>query len=79
MALTIGETTQQLHWALRDYIEAAYHVSHPMLVSQRRQLLEEIGVIYQKPYLESTLYKAGWISRTRPRPSDTRQFSASRS
>jgi hypothetical protein len=54
VALTIGETIQQLHWALRDYIEATYHVSHPVLVKQRRELLEELGVIHQRPYLEST-------------------------
>jgi Lhr-like helicase len=54
MSLTIGETTQQLYSALRDYIEATYHVSHPMLVAQRRRLLEEPGVIHQRPYLEST-------------------------
>jgi ATP-dependent helicase YprA (DUF1998 family) len=60
MSLTIGETIQQLHRALRDYIEATYHVSHPTLVAQRRQLLEEPGVIHQRPYLESTpRYKTG--------------------
>jgi ATP-dependent helicase YprA (DUF1998 family) len=60
MSLTIGETTQQLHRALRDYIEATYHVSHPTLVAQRRALLDESGVIHQRPYLESTpRYKSG--------------------
>jgi ATP-dependent helicase YprA (DUF1998 family) len=60
MYLTIGETTQQLHRALQDYIEATYHVSHPNLVAQRRQLLEQPGVIHQRPYLESTpRYKTG--------------------
>lgn len=60
MALTIGETTQQLHRALRDYIEATYHISHSTLVAQRRALLEEPGVISQRPYLESTpRYKTG--------------------
>jgi len=60
MALTIGETTAQLHRALRDYIEATYHVSHPTLVAQRRALLDEVGVIHQRPYLESTpRYRAG--------------------
>lgn len=54
MALTIGETTQQIHRALRDYIEATYHVSHPALVDQRTALLEQVGVIHQRPYLEST-------------------------
>ena len=60
MSLTIGETTHQLHGALRDYIEATYHVSHPMLVAQRRRRLDELGVIHQRPYLESTpRYRAG--------------------
>lgn len=54
MAMTIGETIQKLHRALLDYIEAAYHVSHPTLVAERRALLEEPGVIHQRPYLEST-------------------------
>jgi ATP-dependent helicase YprA (DUF1998 family) len=60
MALTIGQTIQQLHRSLRDYIEATYHVSNPLLVDQRRQLLEQRGVIHQQPYLESTpRYKTG--------------------
>lgn len=60
MPLTIGETIEQLHAALRDYIEATYHVSHPTLVAQRRELLEQPGVIHQRPYLESTpRYKTG--------------------
>jgi ATP-dependent helicase YprA (DUF1998 family) len=54
MALTIGETTQQLHRALRDYIEATYHVSHRTLVDQRSELLDQVGVIHQRSYLEST-------------------------
>ncbi len=54
MAITIGETIEELHGALRDYIEATYHISNPALVAQRRQLLEQLGVIHQKPYLEST-------------------------
>jgi ATP-dependent helicase YprA (DUF1998 family) len=54
MALTIGETIEQLHRALRDYIEATYHVSHPILIRHRSDLLGEAGVIHQRPYLEST-------------------------
>ena len=54
MPLTIAETNEQLHRALRDYIEATYHVSHPTLVGERRELLEQIAVIHQRPYLEST-------------------------
>ena len=60
MSLTIGETIQQLHGALQDYIEAAYHVSHPTLVAQRQEILRTTGVIHQRPYLESTpRYKTG--------------------
>lgn len=64
MFLTIGETVQQLHRALRDYIEATYHISHPMLVAQRRQLLDQPGVIHQRPYFETTpRYKTGPVFR----------------
>lgn len=54
MALTIGETIHQLQCALQDYIEATYHISHPKLVEQRHALLQQLGVIHQRPYLEST-------------------------
>ena len=64
MALTIGETVQQLQHSLRDYIEATYHVSDPTLVAQRQQILQKPGVIYQEPYLESTpRYKSGSLFR----------------
>ena len=59
-AATIGETLQQLHESLRDYVEATYHVSNPQLVLQRHRLLDKVGVIHQHPYLESTpRYKPG--------------------
>ncbi len=62
--MTIGQTVGQLHRALRDYIEAAYHISDPTLVEQRRRLLERPGVIHQRPYLESTpRYKQGSVFR----------------
>lgn len=60
MALTTRETIQQLHQALRDYIEATYHISNPTLITKRRQLLDELGVISQRPYIESTpRYRTG--------------------
>src|SRR3989442_13963169 len=60
MPLTIGETIEELQHSLRDYIEATYHISHPALVAQRRRLLDERGVVHQRPYLESTpRYKTG--------------------
>lgn len=53
-APTVGETVRELHRALRDYIEATYHVSQPALVAERRVLLEQAGVISQRPFFEST-------------------------
>ena len=58
--LTISQTTEQLHDALCEYIEATFHISDPAIIAQRKKILNETGVIYQHPYLESTpKYKAG--------------------
>jgi len=54
MSQTLSDTIDQLHYSLRDYIEAAYHISDPTLILQRRRLLDTMGVIHQKPYIEST-------------------------
>ena len=60
MSLTIQETIRQLHSALRDYIEATYHIGSPALIAQRKELLGKAGVIHQAPYLESTpRYQSG--------------------
>ena len=53
-APTVGETVSELHRALRDYIEATYHLSQPLLVAERRDLLKQTGVIAQRPFFEST-------------------------
>lgn len=50
----IQQTIDDLRLTLTHYIEATYHISHPLVVEQRRELLREIGGIYQQPYLEST-------------------------
>ena len=52
--LTLTETADSLHLALRDYIEATYHVSDERLVRLRRRLLDEAEVIRQNAYIEST-------------------------
>lgn len=54
VSATITQTIEELHTALREYIEAAYHVSDPRMVAQRRVLLDKLGIIHQRPYLEST-------------------------
>ncbi|MGW0056562.1 DEAD/DEAH box helicase [Nocardia nova] len=53
-APTIGETVSKIQAALRDYIEATYHIGHPTVISQRRALLKQKGVLFQDPYFEST-------------------------
>jgi ATP-dependent helicase YprA (DUF1998 family) len=53
-ASTISETTEKIQAALRDYIEATYHVGHPTLIAQRRALLEQEGVLFRTPFIEST-------------------------
>lgn len=52
--MTLDETGRSLHDALREYIEATYHISDERLVAQRRRLLEADGVIHQVPHIEST-------------------------
>lgn len=54
MTSSIQDTIKQLHTSLRDYIEATYHISDPVLIRQRRELLDQVGVIHQIPYIEST-------------------------
>lgn len=57
---TIKQTIDNLHGALKDYIEATYHISSASLISQREALLNRDGVIHRIPYLESTpRYKTG--------------------
>lgn len=51
---TIQQSIEQLHGALRDYIEATYHISAKSLIERRKALLDQPGVIHQVPYLEST-------------------------
>jgi ATP-dependent helicase YprA (DUF1998 family) len=51
---TIGDSITEIRMALQEYIEATYHVGHPSIVAQRRAILEEAGVIFQSPYIEST-------------------------
>ncbi len=54
MSATIQQTIDELRHTLTDYVEATYHIGHPSMVAQRRRLLEELGGIFQIPYLEST-------------------------
>lgn len=53
-ALTIAETISEIQKALREYIEATYHIGHPSLIRQREVLLDQPGNTFQAPFLEST-------------------------
>lgn len=54
MSKTVHETANDLKQALIEYIEATYHIADPVLLLQRRKLLEQDGVVHQAPFLEST-------------------------
>lgn len=45
---------EDMRSALKAYIEATYHLSHPKTVAIRRRLLDRPGGISQEPYVEST-------------------------
>lgn len=53
-APTIAETITAIQDALREYIEATYHVGHPAVIEQRRRLLGQEGVLFKAPFIEST-------------------------
>lgn len=58
--LTISQTIAELHKSLSNYIEAAYHISDPFLIRQRRTLLYKPNVIHQPPFIESNpIYRLG--------------------
>jgi hypothetical protein len=54
LSATIQETIDRLHSSLKEYIEATYHIGDPVLIDQRRQLLDRTGVTHQEPFLETT-------------------------
>lgn len=57
---TIHGAADELRQALTEYIEAQYHISDVGLIRQRRGLLQDLGIVHQTPYLESTpRYKTG--------------------
>lgn len=74
-ATSMHETVEQLRVALRDYIEATYHISNAALVRARRQCLDVDGVIAQSAYVESTpRYIAGSRYAELEMPDTARKF-----
>jgi len=53
-AQTVGDSIAEIRRTLQDYIEATYHIGDPSLVEQRRRLLDQEGVLFRAPYIEST-------------------------
>jgi ATP-dependent helicase YprA (DUF1998 family) len=54
MQLTPSEAFERIKESLVQYIEAAYKISHPLVVSERARLLRERGATAQVPFIEST-------------------------
>lgn len=54
MTKTLHGVAHELQRSLREYIEATYHIGDSSLLVQRREALNEPGVIHQIPFLEST-------------------------
>ena len=53
-APTIAETINEIQAALRDYIEATYHVGHPTIIEQRAVAPRREGMLFKAPFIEST-------------------------
>ena len=41
MSATIQQTIDELRRSLTEYLEATYHIGHPRIIQQRRELLQE--------------------------------------
>ncbi len=54
MTKSLHGVAHELQRSLREYIEATYHIGDPLLLAQRREALNDPGVIHQIPFLEST-------------------------
>jgi ATP-dependent helicase YprA (DUF1998 family) len=50
----VHNTAAGLHLSLQQYIEAQYHIRDDSLVSERKALMQEPGVIAQEAYVEAT-------------------------
>jgi ATP-dependent helicase YprA (DUF1998 family) len=50
----VHNTAAGLHLSLQQYIEAQYHIRDDSLVSERKALMQEQGVIAQQAYVEAT-------------------------
>lgn len=48
------EVADGLHESLRSYIEAQYPIRDTNVIKERNALLNEAGIIGQKPYIETT-------------------------
>ena len=54
MNLTPNQTVEHLKESLAGYLESQYRISHPLIFSERAELLRKPGVIAQLPFIEAT-------------------------
>jgi|AntRauTorcE11898_2_1112593.scaffolds.fasta_scaffold00224_7 ATP-dependent helicase YprA (DUF1998 family) len=56
---SIKEVSEQIEQDLQQYIESSYHLHHPRLIEERKQLMDD-GETSTKPWVEATpSYKSG--------------------
>ncbi len=57
---SVTRVRETLSQTLRGYIEAQYHVRNVAIIRERARLLEEVGSVAQRPYVEATpVYQTG--------------------
>ena len=54
MQFTPSDAAAHLKESIASYIESQYRISHPLVFSERADLLREPGVIAQDPFIEAT-------------------------
>lgn len=50
----VNEIAQRIHGRLQRYLEAQYHIKNSSVIEERKRLLEEVGTISQRPFVEVT-------------------------
>src|SRR3990172_1045087 len=60
MQMTPNEAFDHIKESLAQYLETQYRISHPIIFSERGEILRRKGTIAQDPFIESTpAFKTG--------------------
>ena len=54
MRFTPDQAVAHLKESIASYIESQYRISHPLVFGERAELLRQLGVIAQEPFIEAT-------------------------